>query len=193
MSTITKRLSVDQYEAMIENGILPESPPFELIEGRLVAKMAPSPPHSVVTGWCLDALDALLPEDWHTRQEQPVSIPRRRSEPEPDVAVVRGVRGDYLERHPGPEDLALVVEVTRTSARKDRARARVYGKAGIPAYWIVNVKGRQLEVYAHPTEGAYPAPTILGETESVELVIEGQVVGRIAVADLLPRAKGGAK
>jgi hypothetical protein len=79
--------------------------------------------------------------------------------------------------------------------------AVTYGGGGIPVYWIVNVAGRQLEVYAHPSPsgaqgarigGAYPAPTILGETESVELIIEGQVVGMIAVAKLLPRAKGGA-
>ena len=189
MSTITKRLSVAQYEAMVESGILPEDAPFELIEGKLVAKMAPSPPHSVVTGWCLDALDALLPEGWHTRQEQPVSIPRRRSEPEPDVAVVRGVRGDYLERHPGPEDLALVIEVARP-AREGPGSARVYGKAGIPAYWIVNVKGRQLEVYAHPVAGKYTTSVVLADTDTVELVIEGQVVGTIAVASLLPRSRG---
>ena len=72
-----------------------------------------------------------------------------------------------------------------------RGRARVYGRGGIPLYWIVNVPRRRLEVYAHPvpgalTGGAYPTPKILAETESLELVIRGQVVGQIAVADLLP-------
>ena len=56
--------------------------------------------------------------------------------------------------------------------------------------WIVNLIDRRLEVYARPTEGAYPAPTSFGEGESVELVIEGRVVGKIAVADLLLQAKG---
>ncbi len=72
-----------------------------------------------------------------------------------------------------------------------RGRARAYGGGGIPAYWIVNVARRRLEVYAHPvpgarTGGAYPAPTILRETESVDRIIRGQVVGQVAVADLLP-------
>ena len=62
--------------------------------------------------------------------------------------------------------------------------ARVYGGGGIPVYWLVNIPGRQLEVYAGG------ACTILGATESVELVIDGQVVGRIAVASLLPRSRG---
>ena len=99
---------------------------------------------------------------------------------------MRGDIADYATRHPGPDDVALVVEATRTTVAKDRKLARVYGGGGIPVYWIVNVPKRRLEVYSNPTEGAYPAPTILAETESVELVIAGQVVGTIVVADLLP-------
>ena len=79
------------------------------------------------------------------------------------------------------------MEVTRTTAAKDRKLARVYGAGGIPAYWIVNVPRRQLEVYEGPVGGQYPAPKILRETEAVDLTIGGQVVGRISVADLLPR------
>ena len=190
MSTITKRLSVDQYDQMVENGILPETNRFELINGRLVEKDVKNPAHSIATECARRSIERLLPAGWCTRQEQPVRIPNRRSEPEPDVSVVRGVVKDYATRHPDPDDVALVVEVTRSSVAKDRALARVYG-GGIPAYWIVNVPRRRLEVYAHPvpgtrTGGAYPAPTILGETESVDLIIRGQVVGQIAVADLLP-------
>ena len=62
-----------------------------------------------------------------------------------------------------------------------------YGAAGIPVYWIVNIPNRQLEVYPNPAGGVYPAPVWLGESESVDLIIDGQAVGRIAVADLLPR------
>jgi Uma2 family endonuclease len=105
------------------------------------------------------------------------------------VSVARGSARDYEKRHPGPADIALVVEITRTSAAKDRRLARVYGAAGIPVYWIINVPKRQLEVYENPTgPGApgYPAPRILRETDSVDLVIAGQVAGSIRVAELLP-------
>ena len=54
-------------------------------------------------------------------------------------------------------------------------------------YWILDVRKRRLEVYSNPVNGAYTARTILGEADSAELVIAGQVVGRIPVADLLPR------
>jgi Uma2 family endonuclease len=192
VSTTTKRprLSVATYDRMVEAGILPETNRFELINGKLVEKVTKGEKHSASSERTWRAIHALLPAGWHVRIEKPVSIPRRRGEPEPDVSVARGGVDDYEDRHPGPADVALVVEVTRTSAAKDRGLARTYGGGGVPVYWIVNIPGRQLEVYAHPTEGAYPAPTILGETESVDLVIEGQVVGTIAVASLLPRSRG---
>ena len=102
--------------------------------------------------------------------------------------MVRGDSDDYTDHHPGPEDVALIVEVAESSLSRDRGEKRDnYGRAGIPVYWIVNLVNRQLEVYSNPAAGLYPAPSILGETDSVELMIAGQVVGQILVADLLPR------
>ncbi len=185
------RLSVAKYEAMVASGAFTKADRFELIEGILVEKMTKNPPDSVVTGLCLDALDQALPPGWHTRLEQPVKIPSRDSEPEPDATVARGKHADYLDHHPGPADVALAVEVADSTLADDRAMAATYGGGGIPVYWIVNVAGRTLEVYAYPEPGAriggaYPAPKILGETESVDLFVEGRVVGRLAVANLLP-------
>ena len=187
MSTITKRLTVDQYDQMVENGILPETNRFELINGRIVEKVLKNPAHSVVVEQARRVIQRVLPAGWDTRQEQPVRIPKRRSEPEPDVAVVRGAFTDYLHDHPGPDKVALVVEVTRSRVANDQALARVYGAGGIPAYWIINVPSAQLEVYEGPTGGKYPARKILGESDSVSLIIDGQVAGQIAVADLLPK------
>ncbi|MGA7502224.1 MAG: Uma2 family endonuclease [Isosphaeraceae bacterium] len=195
------RLSVAKYEAMVASGAFTKADRFELIEGTLLEKMTKGGKHSASSERSWRAIHLLLPPGWHVRIEKPVRIPQRDSEPEPDVSVARGGIDDYEDRHPGPEDVALVVEVAESTLADDRAMAVTYGGGGIPVYWIVNVAGRQLEVYAHPSPsgaqgarigGAYPAPTILGETESVELIIEGQVVGMIAVAKLLPRAKGGA-
>jgi Uma2 family endonuclease len=186
MSTITNRLTVDQYDKMVENGILPETNRFELIEGRIVEKDMKGPEHCAAIERARRLIDRLLPADWHTRQEAPVRIPNRRSEPEPDVSVVRGSIDDYTERHPEPADVALVVEVTRTSAAKDRALAKIYGGGAIPAYWIVNLPKRQVEVYQGLAGGRYLAPRILHAGDVVELLIDGRVVGQIPVADALP-------
>jgi len=82
----------------------------------------------------------------------------------------------------------LVVEVADSSLSRDRGEKRDnYARAGIPVYWIVNLVGRQLEVSSNPTGGAHRPATILGETDSADLVIAGQFVGQIAVANLLPK------
>jgi Uma2 family endonuclease len=187
MSKVAKRLSVDQYDEMVAHGVLPETNRFELISGRIVEKDVKGPKHRSGTLRTLRAIERLLPAGWHACKEEAIRIPNRRSEPEPDVSVVRGSIDDYEDRHPGPDETALVVEVTRSSVIKDRKLARIYGAGGIPVYWIVNIPKRQLEVYSNPSGGAYPPPTILSETETVDLIFGGQVVGRIAVADLLPR------
>ena len=75
--------------------------------------------------------------------------------PEPDLSVVRGEIDDYEDVDPGPEDLALVVEVSDTTVLADRAMAATYIGGGIPLYWLVNVRDRQLEVYT-PSTGASP-------------------------------------
>jgi Uma2 family endonuclease len=186
------RLTVDQYEAMAEAGILTEHDRLELIEGLLVKKMTKKPDHSAGSESSWRAIHRLLPAGWHVRIEKPVRITARDSMPEPDVSVARGDHNDYVQVDPGPADVALVVEVARSSIAADRALAKTYGGGGIPVYWIVNVADRQLEVYAHPVpgariEGAYPDPTILPESATADLILAGQVVAQIPVADLLPR------
>jgi len=176
-----------QYEAMVASGAFTKRDRLELIEGLLVQKMTKGRKHSAGSEKCWRAIDPRVPAGWHIRIEKPVRIPARESMPEPDVSVARGVPDDYLDLDPGPSDVALVVEVADSSLEADRQLAVTYGAAGIPVYWIVNIPDRQLEVYAGPVAGAYPPPTILGESDTVELVIGGQVVGRIAVADLLPK------
>jgi Uma2 family endonuclease len=186
VSTITQPISVDEYEAMVASGEITQADRLVLIEGRLVRKMTKYPPHSTATGSCHAAIQGLLPAGWHARKEEPVRIPSRASEPEPDVAVVRGSFKTYARRHPNEGDIALIVEVADSSLAKDRALVATYGAAGIPVYWLLNLNDRQLEVYSSPTGGAYLISQVLLETESVELVIEGRMLGRIAVEDLLP-------
>ena len=209
MSTITKpttfgppfegfvpyRMPLAQYEAMVASGAFTKRDRLELIEGLLVQKMTKGRKHSAGSEKCWRAIDPRVPgatpgipgSGWHIRIEKPVRIPARESMPEPDVSVARGVPDDYLDLDPGPSDVALVVEVADSSLEADRQLAVTYGAAGIPVYWIINITDRQLEVYSNPSGGAYPAPVWLGESESVDLIVGGQVVGRIAVADLLPR------
>jgi Uma2 family endonuclease len=182
------RLSVEKYEAMVASGVFTNDDRLELIEGYLVAKMTKGARHSTASERLWRAINYLLHAGWHVRIEKPVRIPSQSSEPEPDVSVVRGSVDDYENRNPEPADIALVAEVGDSSVAADQTvMKRVYAGAGIPVYWIVNLVERRLEVYQRPEGGVYQDYSIVTETEFVELVIEGQPVGRIAVADLLPR------
>jgi len=194
MSRVTRvnGLSVETYDKMIAKGILPETNRFELIEGRIVEKDVKGRAHQVATERVRRAVERRLPEGWHAEQEASIRIPARRSEPEPDVSLVRGSIEDFEDRHPGPGDVALVVEVSRTSAAKDRKLVAVYASVGIPAYWIVNVRGRRLEVYSvpDPETGTYTERRVLGESEAAELVLDGAVVGVVPVSEVLPSPSG---
>ncbi len=188
------RLSVTKYEAMVASGAFTKTDRFELIEGILVEKMTRNPSHSVVTGFCLDALSQSLPAGWHVRKEDPVRIPNRKSEPEPDIAVVRGPRADYINHHPGPPDIALVVEIADSTVEDDRELTVTYGGGSVLVYWIVNIPERQLEVYTEPsgesTPSGYRRCEVLRPGDLVALTIDGHVISQIAVAELLPRAEG---
>jgi len=180
------RLSVSQYHSMIENGILTKDSKLELLEGLLVAKMSKSPIHSLSTGLLQDALSSILPSNYHLRLQEPITLAD--SEPEPDLAIVRGQRSDCRDRHPSPNDLELVIEVSGTSLNRDRyLKQRIYARAGICIYWILNLEERQLEVYTNPVESEYQKCLVLNETESVDITLKGkeEAIGTICIGSLL--------
>jgi Uma2 family endonuclease len=183
------RLTVDQYEAMVDSDVFTRHDNFVLINGYLVTKVTKKPPHVIAGELLRDELIGLVPRGrWRVMIEAPVRIPDY-NEPEPDVSLARGNAKEYANRHPGPADLALVVVVAKSSLSEDRQMANIYGPAGIPVYWIVNLKARQVEVYTLlKRRGAlgYGKPRIFKTGQSVPVVVEGKEVGRIAVVDILP-------
>jgi Uma2 family endonuclease len=73
------------------------------------------------------------------------------SEPQPDLVVVRPRADFYATAYPRPGDLLLVSEVADTAGNWDRRVKRpLYGAAGVPEAWIVDVAGRVLEVALEP-------------------------------------------
>lgn len=157
------RLTVDQFHRMVELGILSEGDAVELIEGVMVQKdrdasggegMVHGPRHALGVV-CLQQLASRVePLGAHVRSQLPLTLSPT-DEPEPDLAVVRGVPRDYLGRHPGPADTLLVVEVADHSLAYDRsAKLRLYARAGVPLYWILNLVEGHLETYEEPMPGS---------------------------------------
>lgn len=184
------RLAVAQYRKMIDAGILQEGDPVELLEGLLVNQPRPHQPPvaSARTNLNYAFLDIPLP-GWHYRGVLAVTVDD--SEPEPDFAVVRGDLSAYHDRFLCRAEVGIVGEVCNTSLAFDRAeKGRIYARAGIPVYWVVNIPDRQVEVYADPDPGANP-PAYRTRTDykpgdAVPLVLDGRAVGSVPVADLLP-------
>ena len=178
------RMKVDEYERLADAAILADDR-IELIDGYLVKKMGKKPPHIWTVDAILKALEATLP-GWWCRKEDPIRIPDF-DEPEPDVAVVRGSRDDYRDRIPGPEDVALLVEVADSTLVRDRGEKRAaYGRGRIPVYWLINLVDRQVEVYSRPSGRGYRSSRIYKPGQNIPVVIAGSRVGWIAVADVLP-------
>ncbi len=183
------RLSVEQYHAMIQAGILTEDDPVELLEGWLVTKMSKNPKHRIATRLVRKALEKIISLGWYVDSQEPLTTVD--SEPQPDGMVVRGETREYPDRHPGPEDVVLVVEVADSSLQRDRSlKKRLYAAGGIPVYWIVNLLANQIGVYTEPSGPAekpdYQRQEMYGVTNTVLVVIEGQEIGRLAVQELLP-------
>jgi Uma2 family endonuclease len=183
----TARFSVEQYHRMILSGAFTEDDRLELIEGWVVQQTAKGPGHEYAVGQGEELLRARIPAGWHVRNQAPITLTS--SEPEPDLAIVRGDRGVYRHRHPAPSEVALVVEVSDTSLDTDRVKARTYGMAGIAEYWIINLVDRCIEVYTRPNAGSeagYASRKIVRAEGTVTLHIAGQDLGTLAVSAVLP-------
>jgi Uma2 family endonuclease len=184
-----KRWRRVEYERLVETGIFVPGERLELIDGLLLVAEPQSSPHFAAVRLATLALARAFDPGWEVRAQGPIALDET-SEPEPDVAVVRGGPRDYVSAHPA--DPVLVVEVALTSLTFDRVtKSSLYARAGRPEYWIVNLVDRVLEVRRAPGLAA-SAPygwdsataLILGREASVSpLAVPAATV---AVADLLP-------
>jgi Uma2 family endonuclease len=182
------RLRVDQYHEMIARGILTDDDPVELLEGWLITKMPKNPHHTLATQLTRDMLAEIIPAGWFINVQEPITTSD--SEPEPDVTIVRGNRRDYSERHPRPDEVAFIVEVSDATLQRDRTlKLRLYASAGIAIYWILNLQEQQLEIYTNPIreteQPTYGQRTQYAVEADAPVVIEGHVVGHVPVRRLL--------
>lgn len=184
-----RRFTVDEYHRMLASGVFKDGDPFELLGGWIVPKISRNPPHDLTLGLIDDMLKPFLPAMWVVRL--PCAITTGDSEPEPDLAVVLGLRRRYTTAHPTPADIGLLIEVAETTLADDRGRKlQIYARALIPAYWIVNLVDRQIEAYSDPIAigaGAiYRTCKVYCSSDNVLVILDGQIVGQFAVSAVLP-------
>ncbi len=183
------RFSLEQYHQMARQGILEDNNQVEFLEGILVNKMTKNRAHSLATHRLRVLLEGLVGEGYYVESQEPTTTSD--SEPEPDVMVVRGKLEDYQDQQPPASQVPLIVEVADSSLLQDRGwKKRIYARAGIPVYWIVNLVQRQLEVFTQPS-GEVENPDFAqcqayGLGQDLPVVLDGKEVGRIALKEVLP-------
>src|ERR1039457_2773699 len=156
------RLSVQEYHRLDEyneNGRR-----TELIRGIVIEKLSKSPQHRNINSLLYKWLLAHLPPGFSVWKEEPLTLAD--SEPEPDIAVVRGTEAEFFHAHPTTAE--LVIEVAVSSPALDRENASLYAEAGVKEYWIVLATEKRIEVYRRPENGRYQETLVFGVSETVE-------------------------
>lgn len=185
MSTMTPyRFNVRRFDKLLAAGLFTDCK-VELLNGLLIMRNS-GPAHDfVVTGIAEVLRGRLDRKEWAVREEKPIVLSNR-WKPWPDTSVVRGPSTDYKDRTPGATDVALLVEVSDTTYPKDSGfKRRWYARFGIPAYWIVHINRRVVEVYAPDAKGLGLAATYT-EHQDIPLSLDGRSFGTVPAAGLFP-------
>lgn len=178
--------TVESYFGLVHSGALRPDDRVELLDGLIVAMPPQDPEHASATGRVEDALRGALGTSAVIRVQSPLTLGPR-SAPEPDVAVVAGERADYDHHH--PTTALLIVEIASSSLPQDRlTKSRIYAAAGIPEYWIVNLRDDCIEVFRAPVPETRSYRDRLVLHRGAHIVLTSVQGSPVAVEDLLPRA-----
>ena len=154
--------TVHEFHRMREAGIFDDDQRVELLDGVVIVMTTQGPAHASPIRRLNKWLILQLGDAFSLLPQLPITLGQR-SEPVPDLAVVRAEEGS-AQAH--PTSALLVIEVSQTTLRKDRgAKLTLYARFGIPEYWIVNVKNATVEVYRDPDPeaGRYRTMLTLGK------------------------------
>ncbi len=164
---LRRSFTVDEFHRMGEARVFGEDDRVELLDGEIAVMTPIGSAHASV----VDRLNRLfwqrVGEAAVIRVQNPIRL-EERSEPQPDLALVRPRPDFYRAAHPAADDVWLLVEVAETSADADRdVKVPLYGRAGIREVWLVDLAGQRIEVYRAPSPAGYRDVRALGRDEHV--------------------------
>ncbi len=155
------RFTVTDYYRMAETGVLKPDARVELLDGKIIDMSPIGPFHGSITKHLIQQFTTAAKGRWTTAVQDPVHL-NDHSEPQPDIMLLKPVPDFYRKRHPQPEDVFLLVEVSDTTLTTDREdKIPAYGHAGIGEVWIINLADLTVEVYREPNFTGYGSKTIL--------------------------------
>jgi Uma2 family endonuclease len=172
----TRPITVDDFQKMCESGILKPDERVELVDGELFAIPSMNAPHAGTVARMMHVLNAQLRDRALVWSQLPLVVSER-SEPFPDITLLRLRDNYYCDRLPAGDDQFAVIEISDTMLLFDRgAKLRMYAKAGIADYWIVDVNGKTVEICRDPHELGYGSRTVTTKGESVSFAAFPDVV-----------------
>lgn len=166
---VPKRLfTADEFLRMAETGIIGPDERVELLDGEIVHMLPPGPWHGDAIAWLNEFFVDHRRGRWIVFVQSTLRVSDR-DVPVPDLAILRrGTGRRYSKGLPRPEDTFLLIEAAFSSVQKDRERkSRIYARAGIPEYWIVNEPDRVVEVFRSPVGGEYRIKLCIRPGESL--------------------------
>jgi len=179
------RFNISEYYRMAETGVLRPDARVELLDGRIIDTSPIGPFHGGVTTYLTELFVAMSKGRWQTRVQNSLRVDEH-SEPQPDVVLVKPTPEFYRKRHPQPEDVYLLIEISETTLETDQEeKLPLYGRAGIPEVWIVNLNELVIEIYREPTFTGYGSKTVARTNDQVSPQAFPDVV--VDVAELLKR------
>ncbi len=150
-----KPLSVKDYYALFESGIITAADRVELIHGKIIRMSPIGSMHGGYVKLLNRILNQALAEQSIIGVQDPVRLSTF-SEPEPDISVLHLRDDSYTESHPTAEDVFFLIEVADTSVGYDfDEKLPLYAAAGIPEVWILDVQARQITQHTQPDANVY--------------------------------------
>jgi len=174
------QISVERFQKMVATGVITPHDRIELIDGEMIDMAPIGGPHAWAVTRLATQLIRILGDRNIVWVQSPVVLSDR-SQPQPDLCVLRDRDEGYGKALPSAGDVLLLVEVADTTLSFDRGKKLdLYAKQRIPEYWIVNLMDKRLELYRKPGPAGYAVELALEAGQDAALVLLPDVVVRVS-------------
>lgn len=175
LELLKRLLTVEEYHLMGKAGILSEGDRVELIEGELLQMVAIGTRHASCVRRFIGLFSEIPKNQAFLDVQNPVQLSER-TEPQPDVVLLKPRDDYYSTAHPVPSEVLLLVEVSDSTVDYDRdVKVLIYARSLIQEVWLVDIEAQCLEVYRQPTPNGYSL---------IQKFWRGQQVASLAFPDL---------
>lgn len=170
------RLTVQEYYRMAEVGLLAPDARVELIEGEIIDMAPIGSRHAATVNRLARLLNAAVNDLAVVSVQAPIRLGER-SEPQPDLALLKPRADFYAQSHPTPADVLLVIEVSDTTLRYDRSvKVPLYARHGVPEVWVIDLEGNLIHFFRSPSGEAYADVSSTRRPGTTPLPVAGAAV-----------------